>query len=346
MTGTWITPEVNEAVSMGYVIEEIYEVAHWENTSRDLFKDYIDTFMKLKAESSGIDVYDESGEPKEPTDEELEHRVQQFQEHEQVTLDKSNIKDNPGMYKVSKMMLVALGGKLGERQNKPRTKVIDKPGEFYNTISNKRYDCKYEFVGHEGEEMVLMNFTENSNVYNDTRFSTNEALAAFITGYGRLKLYSLLKAVGFENVLYMDTDSVTYKETPENYYVYHGDKIMGPWFGMCKCELKKLEVKHGKCIEFVATNDKSYSMKFEDGHTSSTLSGFPINPERRQNINHDVMRDMVIGTNTRPVSIKERVIRHQSKSLGLETRIQSKTFSYTPYDKGVEIDDYVIVPLG
>eukprot|EP00854_Cymbomonas_tetramitiformis_P008711 gene8711-10333_t len=119
---------------MGYVIEEIYEVAHWESTSRNIFKGYIDTFMKLKAESSGIDVYDESGELNEPTDEELEHRVQQFQEHEQVTLDKSNIIDNPGMYKVSKMMLVALGGKLGERQNKPRTKVIDKPGEFYNTI--------------------------------------------------------------------------------------------------------------------------------------------------------------------------------------------------------------------
>ena len=50
--GTWCTPEIYKAIECGYKIERIYEVLHFEETTRDLFKSYVGKFLKIKAESA------------------------------------------------------------------------------------------------------------------------------------------------------------------------------------------------------------------------------------------------------------------------------------------------------
>ncbi|KAK3287636.1 hypothetical protein CYMTET_4860 [Cymbomonas tetramitiformis] len=180
MVGTWTTVELNKAVEKGYTIIDIYEVKHWKETTIDLFATYIDMFLKLKTEASG------------PPDKEVDEFVKEFEFHEGVKLDKTNIKYNPGLRQVSKDMQNILYGKLGERQNKAKSKIIQNPGEFYNTISNKRYHCKYEFVGGEN----------------------------------------------------------------------------GP---------------------------KSYSLKFADGYAMTKIKGFSLSVDNLQHVNHDVMKDMIIG---------------------------------------------------
>ena len=54
--GTYCTPEVEVAINMGYIIEEIHEILHWPDTSvhdrskpnSGLFTEYVNTFLKLK----------------------------------------------------------------------------------------------------------------------------------------------------------------------------------------------------------------------------------------------------------------------------------------------------------
>ena len=60
LEGTWVIDEVRLAVHRGYKILEIQEVYQYEVTQYDrdtgedrLFVDYINTFLKLKAEASG-----------------------------------------------------------------------------------------------------------------------------------------------------------------------------------------------------------------------------------------------------------------------------------------------------
>ena len=53
--GTWTTDEVNKAISKGYKILNVYEVWHFYKRSDDLFKGYIQRFMKIKFESSNYD---------------------------------------------------------------------------------------------------------------------------------------------------------------------------------------------------------------------------------------------------------------------------------------------------
>jgi len=50
--GFWNTAELNKAVEKGYIINQIYEVLHFENTSTDLWKEYKRRLMKIKLETS------------------------------------------------------------------------------------------------------------------------------------------------------------------------------------------------------------------------------------------------------------------------------------------------------
>ena len=72
LEGTWVTLEVQEAQKLNYKIEKIEEVWHWavqseydpETKSGGLFTSYIDTFLRIKQESSGYPSEDLSEEDK------------------------------------------------------------------------------------------------------------------------------------------------------------------------------------------------------------------------------------------------------------------------------------------
>ena len=53
LVGTWSTIEINKAKEKGYKLLEIYELEHFEKTSTDIFKPYVNKFMKYKQEASG-----------------------------------------------------------------------------------------------------------------------------------------------------------------------------------------------------------------------------------------------------------------------------------------------------
>jgi hypothetical protein len=52
LIGTWIFVELIKAVELGYEIQNIIEVLHFEQTSNTLFAKYVDTFFKLKQQVS------------------------------------------------------------------------------------------------------------------------------------------------------------------------------------------------------------------------------------------------------------------------------------------------------
>jgi len=61
ISGTWVLYEIRLAATKGYRIVEIHEVYEYAVTQYDkasgeggLFVDYINTFLKLKAEASGF----------------------------------------------------------------------------------------------------------------------------------------------------------------------------------------------------------------------------------------------------------------------------------------------------
>ena len=52
ITGLWTTVEMEKALEKGYKIVKIYDVWHFEQSSTELWKEYIRKFLKIKLETS------------------------------------------------------------------------------------------------------------------------------------------------------------------------------------------------------------------------------------------------------------------------------------------------------
>ena len=102
---TWCHVELMKAIEKGYKILKIHEVWHYPTQTDELFKEYVNTFLKIKQEASGY--------PKEcVTDEQKQRYIDDYYEHEGIRLDPNNIKYNPGLRSLAKLMLNSLWGML------------------------------------------------------------------------------------------------------------------------------------------------------------------------------------------------------------------------------------------
>ncbi|KAK3107691.1 hypothetical protein FSP39_020035 [Pinctada imbricata] len=93
ITGTWCTPEIQMARSKGYKILQIYEVYHFDESSKydvescegGLFAQYVNMFLKIKQEASGF--------PSECNTEEAKRNyIREYKEKEGIQLEYDKIK--------------------------------------------------------------------------------------------------------------------------------------------------------------------------------------------------------------------------------------------------------------
>jgi len=124
LTGTCVIDEVRLAVQKGHRILEIHEVYEYKVTRYDpetreggLFAGYIDTFLKLKAEASGYPAW-----VRTPAVEEL--YIESFWKSDGISLDREAIKPNAAKLGLTRLCLNSIWGKLTERNDRTRTKLI------------------------------------------------------------------------------------------------------------------------------------------------------------------------------------------------------------------------------
>jgi len=112
LTGTWCTPELQKAVELGYEIQYIYEVWHFDETCEGLFQDYVNTWSKIKQEASGWPSW-----VGDDTIKRLEY-IHEYGKHEGIHRKDDKIEENKGLRTLAKMMLNSIWGKFGRRLNK------------------------------------------------------------------------------------------------------------------------------------------------------------------------------------------------------------------------------------
>jgi len=119
--------EARLAVEKGYKILEMYEIYEYRVTQFNpqtgegvLFVDYINTFLKLKAEATGY-----PGWVRSPAEE--ERYIESFWKSEGIRLDEESIKHNAAKLGLAKLCLNFMWGKLTERDDRAQTKVISEP---------------------------------------------------------------------------------------------------------------------------------------------------------------------------------------------------------------------------
>ena len=202
---TWVTLEINEAVKQGYKVLTIYEVWHYpESTQFDsktnqggLFSSYVNLFLKFKEEASGYPDNVNS-------EEEKAEYIDKFLAKEGILLDKNNIKSNPGIRSVMKLMLNSFWGRFGMQTNKMQVKYITKLSDWYALIEDDRFVI--QDISMEIPDVLIVYYIQNEK-YNDGGNAINQinvVIASFITCQARLKLLSVMQKLG-DRVIYHDT---------------------------------------------------------------------------------------------------------------------------------------------
>ena len=200
LVGTWCTPELLKAIEKGYTVVCVHEVWHFLTTRRGLFKDYVNTWLKIKEEASGW--------PSDVGDDPLKRQqhLDDYRYKEGIELDPEKIEKNPGLCMLAKMMLNSMWGKFGQRTNKTQVWEFDDPKKFSTFCISDTLQIKY--VGIQSDDRVEVQYTlqeEDESIAPNL----NIFVACFTTCWACLKLYDALDILQ-ERVLYKDTDSVVF----------------------------------------------------------------------------------------------------------------------------------------
>ena len=195
LTGEWCTEELKLAVEKGYIIHHIYECWHFAETSTSLFTDYVNTWLKIKQESSGWPTWVGS----DPT--KRQQYIEDYERKENIRLNPEKIEGNPGLRSLAKLMLNSFWGKFGQRSNLAATTTCTDPVEFFELLRDDSLEIvrilpinEYvvEVVHRKRQECEQM--LTNTNIF----------IAIFTTAHARIKLYRALDLLQ-EQVLYFDT---------------------------------------------------------------------------------------------------------------------------------------------
>ena len=276
MRGIWCTPELEKAEAVGYRFQKIHSVWHFDECRDDLFRDYVDKWLRIKTAASGW-----------PSDDPDERRafVERFNARHRWPLVEADVRENPGLRQLAKLMLNSFWGKFGENPNKAKTEVTGNSAYVYEAFG----DPKKEIVGLEmmNEHVAelkwrLVNETVRSGA------SQNVFIAAFTTCHARLRLYSFLEQLDPDQPLYMDTDSLIYLWRPGK-----------PAVPTSKGELGAMENEFKRddrfMVDFGSTGPKSYYMEMNDGTKKIKCKGFNVKTSRAlKQVNNETMYGLLL----------------------------------------------------
>ena len=276
LTGTWCSPELSKAVDLGYEVQYIYEVWHFKETCEGLFRDYVNTWLKIKQEASGWPAWVE-------TEEQKQAYIQDYYEHEGIQLEYDKIEKNPGLRTLAKMMLNSMWGKFGQRLNKTQVETFDDPQRFHQFLDTDTMDVRHVSVIN--DDMIEVHYQ-----YQDQDIpvspNLNIFVACFTTCWARLRLYAALEQLQ-ERVLYYDTDSIMYLQEEGQ-----PNPILGDYLGEFTSELDDDDY----IVEFVPGGPKNYGFTTKKGK----VRGFRLDSEGKTQLNYNVMRQNVLDEIQKP----------------------------------------------
>ena len=375
--GTWCHVKLMKAIEKGYEVLEIHEVWHWEETTDELFKDYVGMYLKIKQEASGY--------PKHcVTDEQKQQYIDEYYEHEGIRLDPNKIEYNPGLRLIAKLALNSLWGTLflsyvivntlvssvgrawdcsevvchprvsGSSPERGINSFLFLLGKFAQRTNLTKTELVtepkrfFELLNKDEYEVIdarLVNdetvevYYRNTEEFEGQNNKVNIVIAAFTTAYARLKLYDLLDQLQ-ERILYYDTDSVVFVHEPDK-----PEPPLGDYLGDLTDELD------GDYITtFISGGPKNYAYVTNNGKSVMKIRGITLDYAATKKLNPEVMRGLVhlyVGCHVQgkvTVDIPFKITRDKKKKKIITKRMK-KDYRVV-YNKRVVTDNYGTVPYG
>ena len=336
MIGTWTTEEVKYAVSLGYNVEEIYEVMHFENRSKDLFKGYVNRFFALKQQNAGWKkLKEEAGDLWRHDLEEQQARKEYVKMYEKMTgikLDISKIPEtkNSGMYFTAKLFCNSLWGKYGQRDNFSNSETVFDRNRFCQIMFDDQYESNFTFLTNNAVQVCYKKIEET--LTDPTQ--TNIAIAGFTTAYARIRLHKALNILN-NKVMYMDTDSILFVDEKDE----KGNWKSGIETGLALGDFTDELGDETYITEFCSTGPKSYSFKTNNGkHQCCKVKGFNLKSgDAGMKINFDTLKKLITEQEEK---IEVGVMQFKpTKYFDIKTDTSIKKFGFTFDKREINMDE-------
>jgi hypothetical protein len=319
LQGTWFSEELKLAEKMGYVIEKVYQVMHFEECTDQLFHQYIQTFYKMKILASGVP-------------DNVEMFVKDVAEREGIILDVSQFMDNPSRRWLAKLLLNAFWGRFGMREDRTGCEFISAISELTAILNDQ--SKVVSMIKPIGRNMAVVSYKVKHSDLIPLMNNTNLYIAAVTTSYARMELYKYLDACSYANkslsyALYCDTDSIIYVD---------GTGVSLPEGG----HLGDLsdELKGGDYIlSFVSGGPKNYAYITKNGKECVKVKGFSLHSLNKKAFSLQNINDMVSYFITRfSRSNDNRILSQSMKDHRKEAKLIREYF----IDKHADDDECVL----
>ncbi|GFS99061.1 DNA_pol_B_2 domain-containing protein [Trichonephila clavipes] len=313
--GTWTTTEVKLAIQKGYEILNVYEVWNFNSKSKDLFRDYVKMFLKIKLET------DDKWNFK--TEEEYRRYVK-----EKLDIELGKIEKNPRLRFISKICLNSLWGKFGQRKNMQQTEYVMELEDFYRIVLNDAIKDLNIFLNDDCVEIQY----KKKDAYSKDNFNTNVYVAAFTTSSARIRLYEIMDKLG-DKVLYSDTDSIMYIDDGTN--TIETGCMLGEWTD----ELEKDQyIQH-----WISPASKDYAYRLNNGKVKGKVKGFKMSYESETKLNFEERMNIITGE-TESIDIKINQFKIQ-KDRNIKVNTMTKKYMFG-FDKRKILNNFDTVPFG
>ena len=345
LSGTWTTVEVKKALELGYKMIEIYEVLHYNENqrSKDIFKKYIDLWLKIKQEASGWPNWCK-------TEEDKYKYIEDYEKVENIRLDYNKICKNEALRYIAKIMLNSFWGKLAQKPNQPKKNFFHSYDKYWQLLNDDKKIVESEIMLNEETLLATWKLVEEDL---DTHTNFNVAVASYVTAWGRLKLYDVLLErdnIRPNCILYYDTDSVYFIEKI-------GDPLIkcGNFLGDLTDEVSSKYGEGSNCIKFVSIGPKNYAYVIEKSNgeiiTEYKCKGISLSAKTSNIINFKNIVNMAIQKQINNESTPMLVPQYRFKidrEAQISTEYFEKIYKATGDKRNIlfKNNEYITVPWG
>lgn len=331
--GTWASPEIYLALDNGYQIIDLYEIWHFENSSNDLFKQYVSRFLKIKQEASGYPAWVKN-------DSDKKKYIDDY--YEKMGIRISDIEKNNGLRAFAKLCLNSLWGKFGQNPDMPCTEFIRSERALCKLLTNPT--IKNININIINQNCIEVSYNKKKPHIEDQHYS-NIVVALFTTANARCRLYKELKRLD-RQVIYYDTDSIVYEDGKES--ITLGDNL-GDWTD---------ELDGYKMVKFVSGGPKNYAYVLDNGKSKAKIKGISLNYENSEIFSIGAMYHVIrYGLNLPPLNQKNSAtittknkhkITRDKKEKCIKSEYMEKIYKYTYSKRRVIITNDLIdtLPFG
>lgn len=204
--------ELADALEDGYTVLNFIEAWHYPEWSDDVFKGYMNEFLRTKVEASGWNKSILEAENPEAAKDEF---IRTYRERGGIEIRKEMVEDKPGLRYIAKQCANSLWGRFAMRPDRSQVEIVRKVSRPTELLNDRTIDVLS--VLELNEETVRVSYKYRKRMEKEDE-NSNIIAAIYTTAYGRTELLKYMRAVEqshpkgdpHSRLLYNDTDSVIF----------------------------------------------------------------------------------------------------------------------------------------